>query len=156
MKKTALLYYIVTFLTVITVTGCSRTASLLPGSSGNENVNVDESVFADISGDYQVVETDEIGNWWHLYIGKSDDIPYYMSIYDNAAGNPGVAGLVTELNDTSLTIEIDRDLFEELPAGWSVTNDTTLTLEYSCDEDSITFTNNHLPVVFERQADPEL
>ncbi len=64
----------------------------------------------------------------HLrYRGSSDlrgkrqhgnDRPYF-SVYDNNAGNPGVEGRIMYLKNGILIVEIDDDLFEEMPANWS-------------------------------------
>lgn len=124
-------------------------------AAGCSRSYVDRSAFENLAGDYPVVETEAVGGWWHLYIGKSDDIPCYFSIYDAGAGNPGVSGEIISLDDTSLSIRIDQDMFENLPAEWTLTGDNAfLTLEYTCEGNLLTLTNNHLPVVFEKETAP--
>lgn len=151
MIKKILCYLFLLCMFTMLSAGCSR-FSVLPGTSQKGSADVDESSFAGIKGDYQAVETDEIGGWWHLYIGEDqeNDLPYYFTIYDNGAGNPGVQGEIIKLNDTSLTLKVHMDMFEQMPADWTLEDDSTLTLEYVCDETSITLTNSDLPVVFER------
>lgn len=149
MKRRSILCCIVLCLLMILAAGCS-------GANKKSSSDVDETAFENVKGDYNVVETDTIGGWWHLYIGSNDDAPYDFSIYDVAAGNPGVRGEITSMTDSGLTIKIDADLFEQLPTDWKLSDDgSELTMEYTYDDHSITLTNNELPVVFERKADPE-
>ncbi len=79
-----------------------------------------------ITGDYQAVESGEEGKltyvapWWHLFISEEyEGMGPYFSVYDNNAGNPGFEGRIMYLKDGILIVEIDDDLFEEMPANWS-------------------------------------
>ncbi|MDD7390424.1 MAG: hypothetical protein PUG60_12385 [Lachnospiraceae bacterium] len=146
MKKNSILCSIILSLLLMLTAGCT--------AAQTESPNVDKTAFKAVKGDYRVVETDTVDGWWHLFIGTTDDIPCYFTIYDISAGNPGVSGEITTMNDSSLTIKIDPDLFEALPADWNLSgNDSELTMDYTCSDDNITLTNNGLPVVFEREAE---
>ena len=97
MKRRSILCCIVLCLLMIVAAGCSG-----PKKSSSD---VDETAFKNVKGDYNVVETDTIGDWWHLCIGSNDDAPCDFSIYDAAAGNPGVRGEIISMTDSSLTIK---------------------------------------------------
>jgi hypothetical protein len=46
-----------------------------------------------------------------------------ISIYDSAAGSPGFEGRIMYLKDDIVIIEIDKDLYEGMPANWSAEGD---------------------------------
>lgn len=85
-----------------------------------------------IYGDYQLIDS-----YWHLYIDKE-----YLSIYDNAAGNPGVEGSIISMDDSTITIEIDYDYFDEMPGDTWEEKDGTLTLNYKKTSNGIILENN--------------
>lgn len=121
-----------------------------------------------IAGDYQAVEYDNgndddyIGGYWHLYIGQDEESgDWNLSIYDNEAGNPGVEGPVTDMQENSnksgiITIEIDQDYYDELPSyKWITENDEFLTIEYKLTKNGIELTNNGTTIQFNREDSDE-
>ena len=115
-----------------------------------ENV-VDETCFENLQGDYQAIESEDVDYYWHLYIGMLEDEKYYLSIYDNAAGNPGIEGKIIQLDDKMIKIKIDFDYFEEMPAAWELEDDTFIILQYQKEENGmIILTNAEKSVPFEK------
>lgn len=99
-----------------------RPSSYLSGQREND---IDREELKKITGDYQAVESGEEGKqtyvapWWHLFISEEyEEMGPYFSVYDNNAGNPGFEGRIMYLKDGILIVEIDDDLFEEMPANW--------------------------------------
>ena len=63
-------------------------------------VSIDKEQIARLNGDYQAQENGIVGSteytgYWHLYIHEEE-----ISFYDNEAGNPGMAGTITNLGGT--------------------------------------------------------
>lgn len=128
------------------------------GGDNNDNdkniLSVDETIFTSLSNDYQAVEMDNgeddyVYGYWHLYIGSNEDsgIEHYFTIYDNGAGNPGVCGRISHLDAERIVIEIDTDMFEQMPTDW-IDQDGTLKLDYRRAGDYLIFTNNKKSVTF--------
>lgn len=108
--------------------------------------DIDMEYLAGMTGEYQADDSDgRIGNWWHLSISEDfEDKGPYLSVYDNGAGNPGFEGRIMYLKDSIIIIELDQDLFEQMPvADWqtegegkyavldiSKTDDGNITLGY--------------------------
>jgi hypothetical protein len=97
-----------------------------------------EAAFQKFKPDYQMVGEN---SFWHLTFSRDyrnedtgETYDYYMTIYDNGAGNPGIEGPITFLDNKSLTIKVDFDLYEATPADWKLGEDT-LDLEYSYTDD---------------------
>lgn len=149
---------------LIMVASCLLTAC---GSKGNSESNTgdpfDETDLANgtiesISGDYQAVEQGDSGSdkyvagYWHLYIGENDEKKPFLSIYDNGAGNPGVEGLIVDLTKDSMTIEVDPDMYEELPSAKWELDDGKLELTYEITVDSILLTNHKFTVTFMQEG----
>lgn len=110
-----------------------------------------------VIGEYQVVanESDNddeyVGTWWHLSILEEDDM-LMMSIYDNEAGNPGIEGEVTSIDDKHISLKYDPDYFDELPCGiWSVDGDY-LETDYELTADGIKLTNNDFTLTFVKES----
>lgn len=87
--------------------------------------DIDMEALKGLEGEYQAQESGEegssdyVGSWWHLSISADhEDLGPYLSVYDNAAGNPGFEGRIMYLKDDIIIVEIDEDLFEEMPADW--------------------------------------
>lgn len=106
----------------------------------------------EITGEYEVsVEESSdqnVGEWWHLSIIDDDEYGEYLSIYDVEAGNPGVEGKITSIDDSTITINIDPDLYEQLPTDKWKCDGKTLTLDYAKAGDGIELTNNGTTVKF--------
>ena len=74
--------------------------------------DIDMSELKKMLGDYQA-------DYWHLFISEDfEDKGPYLSVYDSSAGNPGFEGRIMYLKDGIVIVEIDEDLFEEMPAAW--------------------------------------
>lgn len=90
-----------------------------------------------VAGEYKMKDS-----FWALSITED-----YFSIYD-PVGNPGVEGRVLSMDDKSIVVEVDKEIFDGFPAeGWSLSGDN-LEVEYERTEDTITLTNSGVPVVF--------
>lgn len=64
-------------------------------------------------------EYDAEGDIWHLLIDEDfEDKGPYLSVHDAGAGNPGFEGRIMYLKDGIVIVEIDEDLYEEMPDGW--------------------------------------
>lgn len=115
------------------------------GSGGG---SVDKASFDKIAGDYQAVGEE---SWWHLYIGKNDESGNQeLSIYDNEAGNPGVEGEIISLDDESVTIKIDQELYDQLPSGDWKDSGENLEMTYEVTDKGIILTNNNAGVEFKK------
>ncbi len=113
-------------------------------------MKIDESILQAISNEYQA--DDEDASYWHLYIGENEEDKAFFSIYDNAAGNPGVEGEIVSLTDSSLVIKVDQDMFEALPSSqWELSKDK-LELTYELLEDGIRLTNHETAVIFKKEG----
>lgn len=88
--------------------------------------DIDMEALAGLTGEYQADDSDgRIGGFWHLSISEDfkDNGPY-LSVYDSAAGNPGFEGRIMYLKDNIIIIEIDQDLFEQMPlSDWQTEGD---------------------------------
>lgn len=133
-------------------------------SSGDKNSfekTISSDEYAAVCGDYQAVGNevdgeDYVGTYWHLTIcemdGEDGQVPY-LTIYDNAAGNPGIEGKIVGLHDQTIMIEYDPDYYEELPsAHWEVSG-KYLELTYEQSESGITLTNHDYGIVFEKDIE---
>ena len=95
---------------------------------------INEEALSLLDGDYNVEDS-----WWHLSISSEEK---YFSIYDHEAGNPGVEGEITALDESSITIKIDPDYYDCLPGDDWECDGVTLTVEYEKTDDGIILTNN--------------
>ncbi len=122
------------------------------GSTITQN-SVDDQLFSAIAGDYQASPNDpNLREYWHLTILSDwEGYPYYLTIYDNSAGNPGVEGEVIGLYSDSMRIHIDPDYFDELPADW-ILDGEDLVLAYQADKDAIILTNNNRSATFLKES----
>lgn len=126
---------------------------LLTLSACGADASVDKDIAAQLAGDYQVTGLED--NYWHLYIGLEEDTAI-LSIYDNAAGNPGVEGEMVLLDDAHIKLKYDKDLYEALPAdGWQLSGDY-LEMTYSLEDDRLTLTNNDVSLTFVWEESIEL
>lgn len=126
---------------LLTLSACSSAAS------------VDPACRERIAGDYQVTGLED--NYWHLYISPEKDRNLF-SIYDNAAGNPGVEGEMVLLDDSHIKLKYDKDLYEALPSDeWQLSGDY-LEMTYSLEDDRLTLTNNDVSLVFVWEESIEL
>lgn len=125
-----------------------------------ENNNL--SQIAGIAGDYQAVEQDTgndedyVGGFWHLYIGIDDESgePYF-SIYDNAAGNPGVEGKIAEMGEEYMIVEYDPDYYDQLPSYKWQMEGKNLEIQYKKTLKGIELTNNGTTIQFIRDESDE-
>lgn len=123
--------------------------------SSNEELN-------GVAGEYQAVEFDNgndddyIGGYWHLYIGQDEESgDWNFSIYDNEAGNPGVEGPITEMDEESFTVKYDPDFFDQLPSShWNMDGDY-LKVEFELTADGIELSNNGKTITFVRDGGDE-
>lgn len=102
--------------------------------------------FEKVTGGYtiQEVESDDkdeyVGWYWYLSIFHNDYGPY-LSIYDCEAGNPGVEGYISYIDERNITVLIDYWYYEEMPkANWAE-EDLVLELQYELTDDGIILTN---------------
>ena len=133
--------------------------SILAGLDSGFN---DELLFdqysRDLEGDYQAIEDEGsgdpeeyVGGFWHLCVNKQGG--WYLSIYDNEAGNPGIEGYITEIDDENITIKYDPDYYDQLPSyKWKI-DGKYLKLKYNNDAGFVTLTNNGHAIKFERDFD---
>lgn len=114
-----------------------------------ENNQKEETVlnmecFDAVEGDYHVQghedEDNYVGWYWHLAFFRNEDGPYF-TIYDDAAGNPGVEGYIIAMDEDSINVEIDQDYYEDLPRDNWADKDGVLYLQYELTEDGIRLTN---------------
>lgn len=126
---------------------------MLTACGADTSVGVDKDIAAQLAGDYQVTGLED--NYWHLYIGLEEDTAI-LSIYDNAAGNPGVEGELVTLDESHIKLKYDKDLYEALPsAEWQLSgNDLEMT--YAIDGDSLTLTNSDVSLIFQREAEQKI
>ncbi len=76
--------------------------------------DIDMKELKTLLGDYDVE-----GDYWHLLVDEDfEDKGPYLSVHDAGAGNPGFEGRIMYLKDGIVIVEIDEDLFEEMPDGW--------------------------------------
>lgn len=72
----------------------------------------------------------------------------YFSIYDVAAGNPGVSGLMG--NDTGHTVECRFDMDDfDVPRCWDI-NTSKAVFEYELDDDTLRLGHNNVWMTFHR------
>lgn len=136
-KKAITLFAVLTLLAVLSA-GCNQKSD-----------PVDADAFASVKGEYQCIEKDI--NYMHLSISDDfEEFPYHLSIYDNAAGNPGVEGEIIHMDDSVITIQIDMDLFDEMPPGWQE-DEETLTMGYHLENDGIVLGNQGVDVRFQAE-----
>ena len=112
---------------------------------GNNPGNDELEKYRNVIGDYQITGTDD--NYWHLFIGQSEG-EMRLSIYDNAAGNPGVGGTIDYFDDSVIRIRIDEDLFDALPSSEWETDGEYLEMTYESFDTGIILTNNGDPLMF--------
>ncbi len=121
---------------------------------GAQSGSVDRQCMESVSGDYQIVTDNEDENFWHLYI-SDDDGSDYLSVYDNAAGNPGIEGVIEKLDESHIDVRYDEDYYDQLPSyDWN-TDGKLLKLEYRLTEAGIELSNSGTVLYFEREADQE-
>ena len=137
------------YFTVLIILLLTTTIFAACGSS-----DIDREALTNANGEYQAVEVDDpddyIGSWWHLSI-LEDDYEYgdYLSIYDNEAGNPGVEGKIVLIDDKSIKVEIDPELYDELPSGQWKDSGEYLELTYERIPEGIILTNNGKSIRFD-------
>ena len=124
-------------------------------ASCSSGVSDFSSYINDIAGDYQIRTTDSAeatdDDYWHLSIYEDEELGPYLSIYDNLAGNPGVEGIITEINDTDITVQIDPDYYDQLPSyDWQDSGDT-LEISYKITDEGIILTNNDTALRFVKE-----
>lgn len=107
---------------------------------------IDKNCRTIVNGDYHTLPSST--DCWALFIGDTEDHGLYLSIYDDAAGNPCVEGKVTFLDETTIKIAVDEDLYEDLPADGWVCDGKTLEMTYSKTPSYIILTNNDISVEF--------
>lgn len=95
-----------------------------------ENNQKEETVlnmecFDTVKGEYRIqgCESEDdnvyVAGYWMLVCFENEDGPY-LSIYDCGAGNPGVEGYITAMDEKTINVAIDPDYYEELPkANWA-------------------------------------
>ncbi|MCQ2500873.1 MAG: hypothetical protein MJ117_05960, partial [Lachnospiraceae bacterium] len=83
------------------------------------------SCFDDIVGGYKIQQVksdnddERVGWYWYLSIGYDEYGPS-LAIYDDEAGNPGVQGYISYIDDKNITVLIDYWYYEDMPkANWS-------------------------------------
>ena len=87
--------------------------------------DIDMEELKTLLGDYRAEESGDpesdkyVAGWWHLmiteeYEGKGP----YLSVYDAGAGNPGFEGRIMYLKKGIVIVEINEDLFEQMPGDW--------------------------------------
>lgn len=119
-----------------------------------ESGDIDKDSLTLACGEYQAVEVDDpddyIGSWWHLSILEDDyECGDYLSIYDNEAGNPGVEGKIILIDDKNIKVEIDPELYDQLPSGQWKDSGEYLELTYERTTDGIILTNNGKSIRFD-------
>ena len=110
--------------------------------------DIDLEELKKIVGDYQ-----EEKSSWHLLVSEEyEGKGPYLSVYDNGAGNPGFEGRIMYLKAGIVIVEIDTDLFEEMPAEWEPEGDGKYAiLDYSLTDEGIRlgYRGNELDFVVE-------
>ncbi|MCI5951102.1 MAG: hypothetical protein MRZ63_02140 [Anaerostipes sp.] len=135
MKKKHLYFSMLCILIFLILSGC---------------VSIDKEQIARLNGDYQAQENGIVGSteytgYWHLYIHEEE-----ISFYDNEAGNPGMAGTITNLTKDQITVRIDMDNFEECPGDWQIV-DGTIILNYNIEETKLILKNSGCTIIFDNQ-----
>lgn len=105
MKKTIML----TLALSLILAGCSLFGD---GSGG-------EPIAEEFRGGWECEETtleDPNSYTGYLHLEVSDDGSY--SMYDIAAGNPGIEGWLEVLSDTELILHIDKTVDTDIPVEW--------------------------------------
>ena len=81
--------------------------------------DIDMEELKTLIGDYRAEEGGTVEDWWHLMITEEfEGKGPYLSVYDAGAGNPGFEGRIMYLKKGIVIVEIDEDLFEQMPADW--------------------------------------
>ncbi|MBQ1471104.1 MAG: hypothetical protein IIZ34_01945 [Eubacterium sp.] len=126
---------------------------MLPGCTQKEKDDKDkkqettvmEAAFKQFKPAYQAVGKN---NFWHIDFTrdfKNEDTgetyDYYMAIFDNGAGNPGVEGQIISLDNKKIVIKVDYDLYEGTPGDWKL-GDDTLELDYTIEDDGTLVLSN--------------
>lgn len=138
-KKRKIIAFLAIISTVLMLACCGKT----------DTISIDEKCRAEIAGDYQVTGLED--NYWHLYISAEDEP--VLSIYDNAAGNPGIEGPIVKLDESTIRIRYDTDLYEALPSDQWRLDGKYLELGYERNDDSLTLTNHGAAVVFQKEPE---
>ena len=102
--------------------------------------DIDMKELKKMLGDYQAEADDpDDEGFWHLFISDDfEDKGPYMSVYDNEAGNPGFEGRIMYLKKGIVIVEIDQDLFEQMPADWQTEGEGKYAiLDYEIEDDGI-------------------
>lgn len=132
--------------------GCNKTAK----STKNQptiDISIDEFASRAVVGEYQADEDSGTDGWWHLSIRYDEEGNLYLSIYDNAAGNPGIEGPVVSLDDKQITIEYDEDYYDQLPSDKWKTEGKYLVMNYLLGSDGIILSNGGADAVFTEEPD---
>ena len=111
-------------------------------------------------GDYQATESgnpedeDYVSGQWHLFISEEyEGKGPYLSVYDNSACNPGFEGRIMYLKDDILIVEIDQDLYEEMPVDWRAEGDGKYAiLNISAEEDGLKLGYRGSEVLFTKDS----
>lgn len=142
MKKTTAIIILLIFI-IIVACGC--------GDRGDTG-GVNDEALTKLIGDYDVSVEESfdknVGEWWHLSIIDNDEYGKCLSIYDAQAGNPGVEGTITFLDDSTMEIAIDPDYYDDLPTYEWECDGKTLLLEYVRTDDGIELTNKGTTIKF--------
>ena len=132
MKKTIMLALALSLI----LAGCS----LFGGGSGGEGADGPdgfggEPIAEEFRGGWECEETtleDPNSYTGYLHLEVSDDGSY--SMYDIAAGNPGIEGWLEVLSDTELILHMEKAVGADVPVEWEGMS-CNETREYSCTED---------------------
>ena len=81
-------------------------------------------------------------SFYKMYIKKDG----YFSLYDAAAGNPGISGYMGNKTETSVDCKFDMDDFD-VPFCWDITSDTA-TLDYELNGDTLRLGHNGVWLIF--------
>lgn len=109
---------------------------------GKEEEVVNGDRFNDIAGEYQLEDS-----YWHLSIWEDED-GQFLSIYDIEAGNPGIRGEITSLDQKNICIACDAELSEELPSKKWALEGAYLVLSYKKTEEGIILENGGAELEF--------
>lgn len=132
MKKTIMLTLVLSLI----LAGCS----LFGGGSGGEGADGPdgfggETIAEEFRGGWECEETtleDPNSYTGYLHLEVSDDGSY--SMYDIAAGNPGIEGWLEVLSDTELILHIEKTVDTDIPVEWEGISYNE-TMKYSFTED---------------------
>lgn len=113
--------------------------------------SIDRTLEDELNGVYRIMSDSENNGYWGLFIGDTNS-KFSLSLYDAEAGNPGVEGKVTYLDETTIKIKVDPDYYEELPSGKWECDGKTLELAYEMTPYGIILTNNGDSVEFGRES----